>query len=221
MDMWDLNKEIKTVVVNDKIIFYSEETEGGGLTFGINHFVSTIKQLYPDRKFNNCLEWCSGPGFIGFDILSSELAENITLFDKYEPALEQAKITAKNPKNKWENRVNIILGDTIKNLSGEYDLIVGNPPHLANDCYALRWILKKDLRIWLDVEWKTHEEFLRNIKKNLSKDGVILLKELSWGSTIETFEKFINESGLKITNHFVDLKFGSPTFYYIEIKHNN
>ena len=116
--------------INPITVFYTDDTDGGGITFG-QDYVPAIKRKYPDRKFSKVFEWCSGPGFIGFTLLSHNLCDSLCLNDLHDPALELANTTKMHPDNNCADCVSIYL---LKDLSllpahEQFDLVVSNPPH--------------------------------------------------------------------------------------------
>ena len=70
------NFDLEIFVAKDFPVFYNNTLEGGGNNFG-QLYPSIIKLLYPDRIFNDCLEWCSGHGVIGFRLLADEICKNL------------------------------------------------------------------------------------------------------------------------------------------------
>ena len=71
---------------NDIPIHYTEETNGGG-SFFLLDYIDYFKEHYPNKKFNSALEWCAGPGFIGFGILSCDVCNHITFLETYNKAI--------------------------------------------------------------------------------------------------------------------------------------
>ena len=49
------------------VVKYTFEMEGGGTTYGVD-YATVLQEKYPFKSFNKVYEWCSGPGFIGFDL---------------------------------------------------------------------------------------------------------------------------------------------------------
>ena len=204
--------KLQLAVANDFDVYYDEYMDGGGTTFGQN-FPKIIKHLYSNRVFENCLEWCSGPSFIGFRLLADGICNNLTLMDTYKPSLLAAEKTIKHMPDRFAGAVSIFHNDNVSNLSGVYDLIVSDPPWYA----SLQFDDPNTNRLGVDYEWKIHENFFRNIKKNLAPDGVILLQEDRMGSAPICFDRFIEESNLQITNAFYEKAF--PEFWYLEVRH--
>jgi methylase of polypeptide subunit release factors len=224
IDMMLRRSKQKHITVNDIDIFYNDEQNGGGSGWAPD-VVLLIQQLYPDKKFCNVLEWCSGPGFIGFSLLANSLCSNLYLNDIYQLALNYCTKTKQNLNEKYkESIIETISLDSLKDLPEiyQFDLIVGNPPHFNTD--TNRFSKYYDPRIFVDKHWNIHKNFFRHIKKHLTKDGKIILLESFWGSAPDTFAQMIDDSDLQITK-YIDYKYNEyneqPLYplYYLEISH--
>ena len=193
-------------------VFYWKELSGGGTSFGLE-YPSVISDLYPNRVFDTCLEWCAGPGFIGYSILDYGLCKNLVLLDLYHPAIVMANKTAKH--NNIESKVKTYVSDNINIVpnSIKLDLVVANPPHYNRKLPVYN-------RVGGDLNWDTHRDFYKNIGKYLTDDGIILMQESKHGSTENDFSDMINESNLKITNVFDSPNFGKRPnlIYYIQVE---
>lgn len=198
-------------------VCYTNDTDGGGRII-YPDFVKILKNKYPDKTFNNCLEWCAGPGFIGFSMLSQNICKHLTLIDIHQPAIDTASITVSN--NGLKDKVSVYHSNNFDSipLISKFDLIVANPPHYNTDVYAkyLPHWEHTTKRIYQDINWDIHHNFFKTVKNYLTDDGIILLIEHIRGSSEETFKEMINENELKITDHFF-----SPTFkenyWYLQI----
>lgn len=194
--------------------------DGGGLSFGLE-FPTVIKRLFPNRVFEHCLDWCSGPGTIGFEIMSFDLCDRLTLMDMNGEVLRTAKKIAE--KNNIQDRVKTIPSFTCALLPKVgYDLIVSNPPHFS-DLKGMSWVNNEWLSITPDFRrraedkgWKIHEDFFNNIASRLNKDGVIILQENAQASSINDFKDMIERNGLKIVDSFT---LQISLVYYIVITH--
>jgi methylase of polypeptide subunit release factors len=173
-------------------VFWEQGLNGGGTYFG-TEYPEVIKTLYPNHTFNRCLEWCSGPGFIGFNIMSHNLCKNLTLVDLYQPALNKVKETIEY--NNLQEKVDFYKSSTIKDLKSthKFDLIVANPPH-----YDKRSDDGNDSRILDDVDWEIHKEFYENIGFHMADECVILIQENEDGSKPEYFYNMIEKNNLKL-----------------------
>ena len=202
----------------DKIkIKYNEELEGGGTTFG-QRYQHVLKELYPNRTFENCFEWCSGPGFIGFDLLSRNLCQNLYLSDIFPPALRSIRETIVNNQEFCEDRVFFCQSKAISELPADwkFDLVVSNPPHWNQNSGQLITKIYYNYRITSDLNWELHNEFFTNIKKYLNPGAIILLQEQSFASGPDTFKEMIKNNGMYINDCYWEPE--SNNFYYLEVK---
>lgn len=220
--------------VNDLDIFYTNETNGGGNGLGVDYF-NVVNELYPDRIFEHALEWCSGPGFIGYAMLATGICRKLSLNDLYQPALDMAEIT-KVKNTKYTGAVSIYQGSSISVIpeTEKFDLVLANPPHFPSRQAACNGLnLSIDFRtphveeLLVDTNWNAHTDFYNNIKKRLTDDGVILIQENQVGSINRSkdFKHIIENAGLKIIKEFSSLEHYFPQpgsgmqIYYIEVKH--
>jgi 16S rRNA G966 N2-methylase RsmD len=208
-----LNNEL---VINDIRVFYSPELDGGGTTFG-RRYPNVINSIYKDRIFENCFEWCSGPGFIGFELLSEDICKNLFLADIYKPALAAIDKTIKHLPTKYQNVVHPIQIKGIADLPEDwkFDLIVSNPPHWNPMLDTLITKIKFNDRICLDYGWQLHSEFFANIANHLNDNGVILLQEQSYASGPDMFIPMIDAAGLKLNDCYFEVD--NTDFYYLEV----
>jgi methylase of polypeptide subunit release factors len=201
-------------------VFYRPGMDGGGTWFG-QEYATVLSTLYPNRQFRNCLEWCAGPAFIGYNILDHGLCKHLTLIEIHDETAAQSERSRSDSHNKCVDQVTIYNSGTISDIPAEkqFDLIVGNPPHFPHAS------VDPDVsRIESDDGWRVHRDFFANVKPRLAPDGVILLQENMIGSTVETFEKCIQHAGLQVRQWFRSPKwFKYPEdncqIYYIEIVH--
>jgi methylase of polypeptide subunit release factors len=202
-------------------VSYDSWMDGGGTWFGLD-YITVIQQQYPGRLFTKCYEWCSGPGFIGFNLLDHGLCTNLCLSDIYDPAVQRIHQTIANPLNNCQNRVTAYTAESVSLLPKyeQFDLVVANPPHFL-ECPGNDNIQ----RIKVDVNWQAHRDFFVNIKQHLLPDGVILLQENQAGSLNreQDFAVDIAAAGLKITSVFNSKDYYTPDdhtqIYYIELRH--
>ena len=193
----ELNWVYKT---NDIPIYYTEETNGGGSFFLID-YIDYFKEYYPNKKFHNALEWCAGPGFIGFGMLSCDVCDNITFLETYDKAIN---LLQKTINDSSINNATIVHADNVQALDGKYDLIVGNPPHfceyqlMQKNAYYSNHSKENWERIAVDTNWDIHREFFTNIKEHMAPDCLILLAENT--RELPKITKVANECGFELKN---------------------
>jgi 16S rRNA G966 N2-methylase RsmD len=167
-------------------VYFKRHLDGGGSDFG-QDFIPFLKlrNMPPQRRV---FEWCAGPGFIGFSLLANGLAETLCLADVNPEAVEACRRTVR--ENGLSDRVAVYRSDNLAAIpaSEKWDLVVANPPHLADD-----WI--GDLRTY-DDNWHIHRGFFAAVEPFLKPGGVVVLQENNRGSTAETFRSMIEASGL-------------------------
>jgi methylase of polypeptide subunit release factors len=218
-----MDKSEKKIINWDGIqLVYSDINNGGGLYFK-NDFLNSVKKVFGNKKFDRVLEWCSGPGFLGYSLLANNICQNLTLSDIHISALQEAHDTA--ILNNIADRVKIYHSDVWDNVPDfeTFDLIIANPPWYSSQNY---WNerLPFESRIYLDTDWMLHKKFFKKAKDHLNDNGSILLLEGSYGSGINTFQEMIADSGLVIKDHFLG-EFRTDNFgkfsYYIHVKPND
>lgn len=198
--------------------FYVHEQSwhnGGGTWFG-QEYLDILPQKYPGRRFEHCLEWCAGPGYIGFNILDHDLCQNLCLVDKFDEAIEFANQTAEN----YPGQVSTYVAESISLLPKheKFDLVVANPPHYLQCPGDANY-----QRIAVDQAWSAHADFYKHIGHYLMPHGRILIQENMAGSMngIKDFEPFITDNNLEILDWFKSPRYfditGPTQIYYIEI----
>lgn len=198
-------------------VSYHSDQDGGGTWFG-QDYIPVLRRY--QRRFATCLEWCAGPGFIGFNILSHDLCDRLVLVDSWQPCLSSVAETVRS--NGLADRVQAFCAASLADWPdlGPIDLVVANPPHYlecpGDDNYQ---------RLAVDPDWQAHRDFYQHIGSRLADDGMILMQENQAGSLggVEDFRDMIETNGLEIADSFVsDQYWHQPgpwaQIYYIEIR---
>ncbi len=201
-------------------VFYISDQDGGGTTFG-QDYIPMLQEKYPGRVFDRAYEWCSGPGFIGYNILSHGICKTLCLSDLYDPSITSAEITANYEENQCKELITTYLCKDVAliPLYEQFDLVVSNPPHFNPYLFDRQTNNYGTMRIAIDLNWQTHQNFFNNIKQHLTPNGIILLQENSEGSTAEVFRPMIESNGMRITNCYTNATFDQNKMYYLEIQH--
>lgn len=206
------------MTINDINVYSDGHLDGGGSGFG-QEIIPLVRQLYPDRIFENGLEWCAGSGFIGFGLLANSIIKNLWLSEIFGPAISSCQETIKNLPQKYrDRRVETLHTGDVGMFSDDliFDLVVANPPHWDWTVKPFREAFN-DQRICADNGWKIHKNFFQNIKSHLSTDGVILLQEAASASGPETFINMITDAGFKIHRAFQTES--NQEYWYLEVHH--
>jgi 16S rRNA G966 N2-methylase RsmD len=217
----DLDLDLIWMAGNIKV-YYNRVLDGGGMMMA-RTFADILSKIYPGRSFNNCLEWCAGPGFIGFEIFSRNICQNLYFNDIYLPAIDSIKTTMARNIDRCQNRVFYHHSSSVSDLpqSWKFDLVVANPPFINSEVetIASRMVNYREERHRKSVDdgWKTHENFFSNIKQYLTPDAVILMAEAVSESCPDSFRSMIESNGLYINDCYWEGP-DFPNLYYLEIK---
>jgi methylase of polypeptide subunit release factors len=171
-------------------VFYSDSLEGGGtLPWG-----QSVVDLVRDRigPVDRAFEWCAGPGFIGFSLLSEGLCGSLTLADINPSAIEVAQATIEH--NGLSGTVDTYVSDCFDSVPSaeKWDLVVGNPPHADSS----EILFPKPAVIYQDLGWRSHRKFYEQVGEHLTENGSIVILEKGAFSKPETFRPMIDSSPL-------------------------
>lgn len=214
---YDLTPNSHRTMIGDINVCWDWDTYGGGMHFG-KCFLPALGERYPQRIFNNALEWCSGDGCIGWGLLAAGVCKQIAFNDIFHGAIDHLNTTVEeNPH--VQGRTSIYHGDNIiaVDANEKFDLIVGNPPHLKSN-NELRSTDPHQIRRDIDPNLDTHREFFNNVKNYLTEDGVILFLE-RMDTTPADFRKMVEDNDLVISDTFPVPWGHRNMFWFLEVKH--
>ena len=171
-----------------------------------------FKALLDGKKFNTAFEWCAGPAWIGMWLLENGICETLVTGDINKKTINYVKESA----NKHDYNVRAYHSDNLHQIpeSEKFDLVIANPP---NYCDIQRshpfGFMRDDLRP-LDVDWKIHNDFYKNIGKHLNENATMFISEINpYGKEVyildelydkrseipmKEFKKMIESNNLKI-----------------------
>ena len=167
------------------VVFDWEDLDGGGLYFGAD-YPRVLLELGIGRV-QRALEFCAGPGYIGYMLLSMGFCDALVLADINSRAIRAAEHTAQF--NALERRVTVYQSDCLDGIpqAEKFDLVVGNPPHFLESGpeHALRA---------KDENWRLHERFYATIKPFMNPGGRVVLVENTAGSSPDVFIPMITKA---------------------------
>lgn len=180
--------------------------DGGGIH--MKPELMNVIRRYGKQSYERAFEWCSGPGFLGYEILGSGVAKHIVFSDYYPVALDNCLDTAR--KHNLTNSVTAHLSATIAGIPDveKWDLVVSNPPHTNNKENFINGMLNENrehsfldntCRLLVDQDWLIHQEFFRNIRKKLTDDADVFLIE---AGTFPIFLDWADAGGLKFMGKY-------------------
>lgn len=172
--------------VNERIpaAYLTHEAWFAGLSFYIDERVliprSPIAELIETHfapwsinvQYNHILDLCTGSGCIAIACALAFPGSEVDALDISKDALEVAGINVK--KYELEDRVHLIESDLFAGLNKKYQLIVSNPPYVAQDEYES---LPKEYRHEPPLALQAKEEGIAIIKKILKSAHQYLFAE--------------------------------------------
>lgn len=169
----------KTWIFGEIEVHYTDALDGDGSSMA-QLFVDYIKANYGHRlPFECAFEWCAGPGFIGFALLSAKICKRLVLSDINAKAVEAVNSTVYH--NGLDELVAVYHGDNLAAIATheKFDLVVGNPPNYfcINPAHPAYGALSKDLRP-SDPHWDIHRGFYNAIPAFLHEDAVLCIEEV-------------------------------------------
>lgn len=207
---------MKSVTYNRKIhVHFSDDLDGGGQRFG-QDFIGVVAAHRKKHRTDSIFEFCAGPGFIGFSLLSHGLCRRLCVADVHKKAVDCCQFTVK--ENRLEGEVSVYLSDCLDGIppSEKWDLVVSNPPHFAGLIQKLG-TSDDQMRMYRDADWNLHRRFYATVKPHLAEGGYIIMQENGFGSHVDNFRPMIEANGLKIVG--VAFSREHPNYYYIWITH--
>jgi 16S rRNA G966 N2-methylase RsmD len=168
-------------------VSFKTHLDGGGSSFGQDFIPFLRGRGMP--KVLRVFEWCAGPGFIGFSILSHGLCDSLCVADINPEAVAACRRTIR--VNGLDGQVSAYHSDNLDSIpfTERWDLVVSNPPHFDDSTQDLRSS---------DGGWRSHRKFFASVGLFLNPGGVIVLQENNAGSTVDDFRPLIEEAGLSI-----------------------
>jgi len=175
----------KIAKYRDIDVYYSDDLDGGGSSFG-QCYIPVVEKMF--GKVGRVFEFCGGPGFIGFSLLANGLCESLCLADVNPHAIRAVEKTIE--KNNLQGKVSVYLSDGLNAIpdNEKWDLIVSNPPHFQDD-------YQESLRHF-DRDWEIHRGFYSHISTFLNPGGSILIQENFEGSDQHSFDEMITNNEL-------------------------
>jgi methylase of polypeptide subunit release factors len=187
----------QTVTYNDRIaVCYTPELDGGGSRYG-QDYVRFVRERC--GRGGSVMEWCAGPGFLGFSLLAHGLSKELVLAQVNPEAVEAARATVL--RNALEQRVRIYLSDNLDGVPRQerWDLVVGNPPH-SGSSEAVPRLSHRSPILYMDAGWTIHRRFYAAIRRHLHQDSAVVVQENSSFSSVEDFRAMIHDGGLEIVS---------------------
>lgn len=190
-------------------VVYREGLDGGGTTWGQDIVQAVQRTTGP---VDSVLDWCSGPGFLGFALLGTGMCRSLALADINPDAIEAASRTVL--RNGLEDRVQVYLSDGLDGVTAAapFDLVVGNPPHSPTGVPAEG---RGTPLVYMDPGWALHRRFFQDVREFVRPGGSILLMENGKDSSPDDFAEFFMASGFRLRSSFPCDAHPGGTVYYL------
>ena len=195
-------EDFEEVNINGVKVFYKKKHDGGGIKFH-RAFIDRLK-LERKQSYKRCMEFASGPGFIGFSLLAEGVIDELVFVDVNKSVFEGVEITLKE-NNLDVEKVKMFeanWGDqSFIEKIGTCDLVVSNPPHIDVVNPDTGKIPYDDHPIiYSDPDFSIHRNFFNYAKSFLSDDGLILFIENAHFSSLSQIIGNESFSGLKFSH---------------------
>ena len=153
-----------TIKVDKRVLIPRFETEG---------LCELAKEYLKDNI--DCIDLGTGSGCIAITLKKMNRSINMDAVDISSDALDLARENA--AINDVE--INFIQNDMLNNINKKYDLIISNPPYIRYDEEIMDIVKNNEPNIALYADNEGlyfYEEILKNAKKNLKEEYVILFE---------------------------------------------
>lgn len=196
-DQLDWSKQ-ERVYENGFILQYPTHIDGGG--YELKDELYSLIDRTGKEHYSRALEWCSGVGPLGYDLLDKKLVDTVAFVDSHSPSIKAclANATANNVSDK----VSAYVCDKIMQMPSHerFDIIVANPPH-SGDRQAFIESLEhlncvdNTCRIIVDDGYEALQDFYANIKDYCNPDADIYI---TTGSNQEHYVAWAAKGGLRL-----------------------
>lgn len=185
------NRQVK--YENGFTINFPNHVDGGG--YEMKDEIFSLIERTGKERYTKALDWCSGYGPFGFDLLDKQKAETVVFTDSYNVAIEAVEHNAAN--NNVSDRVKGFVCDKISHIpeNEKFDLVVANPPHSCTSAHLEKSLVNSTVRMIVDEDYVAHQEFYENIRRYLTPDADVYI---TTGSNMDYFVKWAALGGLNL-----------------------
>lgn len=186
--------EYETIKYGTIAVCHTPALDGGGPRYG-QDFVRFVREHF--GRVGRVLEWCAGPGYIGFSLLANDLCATLDLAEINPIAVEACRETIR--LNSLRSRARVFQSDGLDGLPvGEHwDLVVANPPHYGQG-QELSNMAHRAPILYMDAAWALHQRFYGAIRAFLEPTSSVVLQENHRFSHPEDFRQMIAAGGLDV-----------------------
>lgn len=178
---------------NNFTLEFPNHVDGGG--YEIKDEIYSLVERTGKEHYSKALDWCSGYGPFGFDLLDRRKVDNVVFTDSYNVAIEAVEHNAQ--LNNVATRVTGYVCDKISHIpeTEKFDLVVANPPHSCTSANLEKSLVNTTVRMIVDEDYVALQEFYENICKYLTPDADVYI---TTGSNMDYFVKWAAQGNLNL-----------------------
>ena len=195
-DQLDWSKQTRSFE-NGFVLEYPTYMDGGG--FEIKDELYSLIERIGKEHYGRALDWCSGVGPLGYDLLDKNKVDTIAFVDIHGPSIKSCLSNAS--ANKMTDRVSAYVCDNIMQIPSaeKFDLVIANPPHSGDRQAFIESLehlncLDNTCRLIVDDGYEALQDFYENIKKYLNPGADIFI---TTGANQEHYIAWATSGGLK------------------------
>ena len=191
---------------NDINVYYLPEIDGGGSNK--RDYVCFLEESL--GRVDRVFEWCAGPGFIGFWLLSEGFCNTLCLADINPTAVAACQTTVR--KNHLQDLVSVYQSNCFDSIpeSESWDLVIGNPPHSGTSQPHSEW---GGPLLYMDDSWSIHRRFYSGVGRYLKSRSNIVIQENRELASSDDFSPMIEDGGLALVGSYLSRT--DPRMYYV------
>jgi UDPglucose 6-dehydrogenase len=186
---------------NGFVLQYPTHMDGGGYELK-DEIYSLIDRTGQDH-YSHALEWCSGVGPLGYDLLDRAKIDTVAFVDSHGPSIKACLANA--TANKVTEKVSAYVCDKIMQIPSQerFDLVVANPPHSGDrqafiDTLEHLNCVDNTCRLIVDEGYEALQDFYANIKDYCNPGADIYI---TTGSNQEHYIQWAAKGGLKFMGY--------------------
>jgi 16S rRNA G966 N2-methylase RsmD len=195
-NLLDWSKQTRTYE-NGFVLEYPTHMDGGG--FEIKEELYSLIERIGKEHYGRALEWCSGVGPLGYDLLDKNKVDSVAFVDMHSPSIKSCLANA--TANKVADKISAYVCNEVTQIptTEKFDLVVANPPHSGDRQTFIESLehlncVDNTCRLIVDEGYEALQDFYANIKKYLNTGADIFI---TTGSNQEHYIAWAASGGLK------------------------
>jgi methylase of polypeptide subunit release factors len=151
------------------------------------------------EHYGRALEWCSGVGPLGYDLLDRKFVDSVAFVDSHGPSIKACLANATS--NRMSDRVSAYVCDKVMQIPSQerFDIVVANPPHSGDrqafiDSLEHLNCVDNTCRLIVDEGYEALQDFYANIRDYLNPGADIYI---TTGSNQEHYITWAAKGGLR------------------------